>query len=311
MKQIVVRVAPLGLGVDVDAGFSLISIPLEYGGLSLAKYDELEDLFVEFFQRIVSCVGAAQVVIGEPTIDGSHPVWESRLRNGAVFLIDEAVALLRGMLRGVPLSATLDLVDPQVRVSVGFDFELTVDCSSNLSASIERLVPDGLSVVLTQDQPSVGHHENVADDQFWEEAFALASGRDAEILVIERFAYGRLGERWFRSNRSQLADIRANISVGAQIVVTRFPSFEMFLPRRYFDESNIQAIDRLELRYFSSEVAGPDLLLRPLSTAEFVHQPALWDTSLLLVPAGWTPDGSTITAVTPEDDGVVRARWIA
>jgi hypothetical protein len=270
----------------------------------------MEELLIDFFRRIVSESGAVDLIAREPVLDGDLPSLGMHLRNGSRLSADQAASLLRGMLRGAPLGSAVELGGSSIRVSAGFDFQLTFDGSNQMCELIKSLVPDGLCVFLEQEFPEVEIQRAIAGEAFWDAVTNLGDTYPS-LLVIERFAYGKLGENWFRIRRGETDVIRRGVAPGSYIVAMKYPTFEEFAPRDYFDEISIQAVDRLAVRYFHADAATPNLSIRPLMFRDSLAQPGFWDRQIALVPEDWVPSEDAIVAVMPDRDGVVRARWLA
>lgn len=309
MKQLIIRANPSRGEVDIQAGFSLVSRSGSDGGVSLGYYVGVEALFIELFDRILDGVDAKFVAVAEPTLEESAPAWMQRLRNGSVLTVKQAESILRGMLRGSPVGCVMEAGDPLVRISVGFDFELTIDLDESILDFIEGLLPDGLHVALAQEFPDVNLELRVADDEFWSEASSIF--RPGKILVIERFAYGGLGESWYWALPGDLDIIREGIAENSLVTLVEFPIFESIIPRSYFDELTIESAGRLEMRYFRFVDNNHNLSVRPFSSAEFLADPELWDSHIWLVPTFMDFKGEILTAVSPAREGESLARWLA
>ncbi|WP_158697118.1 hypothetical protein [Streptomyces hokutonensis] len=309
MKQLIIRVDEPGGETDLQAGFSSVSLSGLDGGMSLDEYARIEGLFIELFNRTLDGVGAETVVVAEPTLDGPAPAWIQKLRNGSGLTRKQAESILRGMLRGNRVGCVMEVKELPMRISVGFDFGLTVDLAEELLGFIEELLPTGLHVALAQEFPAVGLETRVADDKFWSEAFSAFPS--SKILIIEKFAYGRFGENWYWALPGDLSAVRGRIGENSLVMLVEFPDFESFVPGNYFDELTIESVNQLDVRYFRFSDNQHDLSVRPLLSTEFSADPALWDARIWLVPANLDFAGEKHTAVLPDRDGRIQARWLA
>ncbi len=168
----------------------------------------LEELYLDFAGRLLDSVDGAVWRVAEPTVDIPLPRWLPEFRNGTELDRRAAGRILRGALRGTPLTATLEVPRAFLRVRVGSDHRLVVEVPESSRELVDRSVPDGLRVV-GQDEPDAGDYcKEAADDAFWSMLKDASRAAHQPLWILEQWAYGRWGERWYLASAEDVDTVR-------------------------------------------------------------------------------------------------------
>ena len=237
------------------------------------SWGDYEQALRAVLAEVLGKAGALTVdslIINEPL-----PERYAGLRPGARVEISDALDLAVGMVRGDGPYCTL-------RAAGGFEL------ASGWDGAVHLLLPDKQELRLSAEQeavlrlewrdpPSVGPEDTplitaVADEAFWAEVEAAASAALPEpTLLAERWAYGRLGFRWFIVDPTTTWDLARAV----------------------------------EARSLLSVIVAPDPDPSPEELEDGFEEAIVGDLSLRI------PDEALARwrAVVPDSDGVVRGRW--
>ncbi|BCY10407.1 S1 RNA-binding domain-containing protein [Actinoplanes sp. L3-i22] len=246
----------------------------------------------------------------EPPVDGYGlagllPTGIAGFHDGATVPIDAGLELVRAMLRDNGAWCRLE-AEGQFAVHVGWDQYLYLGSSRPCEAALTRtralgLFPQRLDASpydFTPDDPA--HVQRPADADFWARLDWTISTHRATYLQ-ETFAHN--ASRWHRVNRDNLTTVRSRLTPRAQLSVwpdllTDVDTAVAALP----DEGLVTIVRETADGQITSTVA--DETQFDDVTAQLAGARAAGVVSLY---AG--EDLPLFTAVLPDSDGVLRARW--
>ncbi|MEV6279927.1 S1 RNA-binding domain-containing protein [Nocardia sp. NPDC051832] len=245
----------------------------------------------------------------EPPIDGDGlngvlPDGLAGYYDGAVVPIEVGLEIVRAMLRDNGLWCRLE-VDGVFTVHVGWDQYLYVGSSRPCESAVERTRALGLFPERRDASPYEFEPENPeyvqrpADDDFWAR-LRWAIDHDHAALLEETYAYN--ATRWHRLTHDTLQAVRSRLSPRAQLTVwpdlltavdvalTDLPD-EGVVEIIWEDDGQISStvVDETQFETVATRIAGARAA-GVLSLTVDDRQPLF-------------------TAVLPDSDGVLRARW--
>jgi hypothetical protein len=281
--------------------------------LTFREYSRVEHLYVVCVERLLDTFGYEWMLVGQPRLGIPLPGWLPGFRNGTRLGREHIFAVLRGMLRGVPVGCVFESADGLLRVTVGFDYYLMVEVPPDRRASVGQAVPPGLFVLAEQDPPVEAYVATLADGAFWSGLKEEAAATGECVWILEQWAHGCWGERWFLAAADHIDDVRAAVGPNSIIRAGFGVEFEVVEPGRYFDESTVASAGLSHLRAFAYPPGGSELFAWPLDstapervTSHLMAQPAVG----VFRPDRFFEGGLRFEAVVPDDNGLPTARWL-
>lgn len=299
---------------SVDDWTSYEDIGKSFNGRALTaeEYHRVEDVYVLAVESVANAVGVDRLELRNVILNQPAPSWLGHVYDGRVVDLKTALLLVRAMLRDGWISCSLESSDI-LRVGVVTDFYLSVEIQPSAIgslASVERLGLYPVQVDCWSEDGDVPLVSRLADDWFWEEVAAGAAVARSAMVVLERWAEGFCGHRWFLVEDENLASVAT--SVRSQSLVTAF-----FSPRiRWASRSDIRravsspVVDDSPVVIFARSAGGD--ALDALTCGEGIALPSEAE-----LPAGdelgffvWPDeDAPLVRAVVPGEDGRTIARW--
>ncbi|WP_433540936.1 hypothetical protein ACQP10_04390 [Streptosporangium sandarakinum] len=240
--------------------------------------------------------------------------------DGLTVSLTTGLELVRAMLREDGLWCVLEAED-RFRVAVGWDYYLYVGSHRPCSQTVDRVRELGLFVdecFISPYGPDRGDSMTFrpADEGFWVEVESLAARTGGELPLLEMWA----GNAWrwhLVTPGDGIARVRSALRPRA--VVTVFTD----VPVAAEDDRMAEIEEQIRrLLHEGSPVIGAMCLIEDRETGKLHHAylldeddlPAWLETArgarrCGVYPAGTVDQLGTLTAVLPDGDGIVRARW--
>ncbi|WP_327371401.1 S1 RNA-binding domain-containing protein [Streptomyces sp. NBC_01217] len=292
---------------------------------SVSDHGPVESAYLEAVAAFAEESGIHHLTIREPQIAGSvnfgleapiaghglaglFPPDLTGYHDGAEVRVAVGLELLRAMLRDNGAWCRLEVEDT-FAVHVGYDQYVYVACSDPCPDAVARTRALGLFAERVQESPLIPDFEDEAveqrpaDDDFWQLLY-LTVPRGGTLLLQE--GYVGNATRWHRVTRAGIEDVRAGLAPRAWLTV--WPDFLSHdvdavlgaLPDEYTDEFiMVDAAGRIS-SFMAHEVTEAALRMR-LADARAV--------GILYVLGDQREQEPLFTAVLPDEDGVLRARW--
>ena len=305
--ELLVAKRPAGPSADEWTSFSDVGERFRGERLTLHEYARVEGLHVTFVERLFDSLGGGPVRVREPRLGMPPPAWLGEFRNGTRMDRGTVTAVLRSMLRGLPMGCVLALPELSCAVRVGFDYCLFVEVPDDLVPTVQACLPDGLSVL--REQPHVEEEEYVtalADDAFWA---ALKDGTREEnrpLWILESWAYDDWGERWYLAGPAAIDDVRGRVYPNSVIRAAFDLEVEVVELSEYFDDTTAASTELLDVRAFPYPPEGWDLGARPLAG----YRPLRGRAGLFRPEQFYRRGTGLFEAVAPDVDGRLTARWL-
>lgn len=219
---------------DVEDWTSNDDIGARFAGevLTAAEYYRVEDRYVDFVRSLMTSCGITEFVIRAPTVSTSLPPWVPPLRSGLVVDPETALRLIRRMLRIGDISCVLCGGD-DLTIGVETDFYLSVQADDEKMAESARRFglhlyqADGWSWFELDDGVAV---LGKLGDWFPQDV-RRSCGAGRPIVVLERWANGRGGERWHLVDASDGLDWTLRLASG--VALAALPGVRIkWTPRR-------------------------------------------------------------------------------
>jgi small subunit ribosomal protein S1 len=237
---------------------------------------------------------------------GLFPPDLSGYHDGARVPLATGVALVRAMLRDNGAWCRLEDGE-RFFVHVGYDQYMYIGSAEPCDDAVARARAAGLFPVPIDRSPYDPALDELvdprpADDSFWAEVTQLVLGRGTVILE-ER--YVRNASRWHRLRASEVPAIRSRLTPRAGLAVWPELNDDVVAELRTLDDHGVATLvfqDR-DGRITDRWVDGDD---RPAIAAELTKAVGA------MVISGYAgEENPLLTAVLPDEDGVVRVRWSA
>ncbi|WP_327421050.1 S1 RNA-binding domain-containing protein [Streptomyces sp. NBC_01230] len=294
---------------------------------SVSDHGPVESAYLEAVAAFVQETGVRHLTIREPQITGlinfglEAPVAGHGLaglfppdltgyHDGAEVPVEVGLELVRAMLRDNGAWCRLE-VEGKCAVHVGFDQYVYVSSEVPCEGAVARTRALGLFPMRIQASPYVPDFEDhsveqrPADDDFWR-LLHLTVSRDGTLLLEE--GYVANDTRWHRLTRTGIEDIRAGLAPRAWLTV--WPDFLSHdvdavlgaLPEEYTFEFVMEDAAGRISSVIADEALEADLRAHLAGARAVGVRPSLGDEHV--------PEHEPLfTAVLPDDDGVLRARW--
>ncbi|GAA2696724.1 MULTISPECIES: RNA-binding protein [Actinosynnema] len=283
---------------------------------SISDHGPLEAAYLEAVAAFAEDSGVTELEIREPGVagritfgreapiegDGLIGLFPDRadFHDGAVVPVPVGVALVRAMLRDHGAWCRLE-VEGRFFAHVGYDQYLFVGSTTPCERAIARVTALGLFVEPIDHSPYDIAFDEVepqrpADDAFWAEVAALCP------VTLEE-GYLTNASRWHRVGPADVDDVRARLAPRSWLMVW---------PELAPVDSALASLPEgcaLVVR----EDADGSITCVPVEEEDYAELPAyLSGARAALVHSGYAEvEVPLLTAVLPDADGVVRARWAA
>ncbi|MER5866702.1 RNA-binding protein [Kitasatospora sp. NPDC002040] len=251
--------------------------------------------------------GVERLAIREPGLgspDTRLPDGVTAYHDGAEVTLDQAIALLRGMLRGDELFCRLE-AEGHFFVHVGWDQYVYVGSAVPCPEAVRRtaglgLFAERLDCSPCEPEPEPGE-QCPADDRFWARlAAAVADGR---VGLLEE-AYVQNQTRWHRLTVPGLDAVRDGLAPRAQLSAWPGPGEDVAAVL-----GSLSAEESAELVWEDRDGRLHSLLV--WDEEELAELPAIAERARAATVLSLNADERKplLSAVLPDPDGVLRARW--
>lgn len=287
---------------------------------SRSDHGRLEAAYLAAVEAFAADTGITELTIREPAVGGfinfglepnieGHgliglfPPDLSGYHDGARVPLATGVALIRAMLRDNGAWCRLE-VERRFFVHIGYDQYMYIGSAEPCDDAVTRVGALGLFPVPINRSPLDPHREELevprpADDEFWTELTRLAAERGTVILEEQ---YVGNASRWHRVPTADTSAIRAGLTPRARLMVWPELNEDVVSELRTLDDCGLVTIvweDR-EGRVTDFWAEGED---RPAIAVRLAKAKSA------LVISGYEDEyHPLLTAVLPDDDGVVRVR---
>lgn len=288
---------------------------------SVSDHGPVEAAYLAAFTAFAEDAGVDHVLLREPEVagfvnfglepnvagHGLRGLFSNDLtgyHDGASVPLETARELLRGMLRDHGAWCRLE-VDGRFTAHVGLDQYLYLASSTPPDRGVALIEESGLFPERIDESPYLWQSDDpparAADRAFWDEVAALVTQRGP--LLLEE-ASAQNASRWHRLNPVRIGHVRAGLAPRSCLLLWRDLSTDLHAVRKEL---------RKALRDGSARLVSEDHL--EVLTDQHVVSRRSVKAALSGVRAAWvmpdTDDGDRplVTAVLPDADGVLRARW--
>lgn len=289
---------------------------------SMSDHGPVEAAYLDAFTAFAEDAGIDHVELREPEIGGfinfglephidGHglrglfPDDLSGYHDGASVSLDTARELVRAMLRDNGAWCRLE-VDGRFTAHVGYDQYLYLGTSVLPDRAVALAEASGLFAERIERSPSAWESDDPparpADSSFWDEVAALVTV-GGSLLLCERFVGN--ASRWQRLTPERIDQVRTGLVPRSCVEVWPDLSTDLRRVRRQLRRALRQGPTTL-VTVDDRGVLTHRLFFRRREAAA-----AMAGVSAALVVSG-TDDGDSplVTAVLPDADGVLRARWM-
>ncbi|MFN0284113.1 MAG: hypothetical protein ACKVZ6_19365 [Kineosporiaceae bacterium] len=287
--------------------------------LGLRRYMHAEDALVQCLMDLASAWGAEELRVRQPYLDRALPDWLPELHHDSRLAFADAAALLRRMLRGADgFGCRFALPGGDVVVGAGGDLCLLVEVTGGQEGCVRSVLQPELQVESVHDAVTDWLDE-LADEAFWAAAAELTDRAGRRLWVLESWAHGVYGERWYRADPSSLALVQERVRPHSLLTVglVDLPTEHMALDR-FCDRRTVSCLDMLDLRILPADSADRIGLLDVVPVREAtiasgriaLAQPVtLFSPRKLFVAELLEPGEVVMQAVVPGADGASDALW--
>ncbi|WP_162794603.1 hypothetical protein [Nonomuraea lactucae] len=289
--------------------------------VALSDYLRVENAFLQAVHLFSSTSGADQLQVRRPEVAFFMPPWLPSVHDGKLLTMSEVDKVCKAVLRDLGVFVEL-AHERSLQIKFGFDLTMHVATSVSADEVVAEIRSAGLHVRESEYSNYFGHDdwpviETPADNEFWRSVSNLTGHRDSDSLfILERWAHGRGGEKWYRTTRSSVHNITRYLS--PRSLVTAFSDLDIFLVRPHMD-----AIVEICGRMRSSLDEEPLVWVRNYSTDNSTLAVTVLDNfaELQRVLAGqketlaffFYPEIEAniphLAGVLPDPDGCVRSIW--
>ncbi|MFG2799885.1 S1 RNA-binding domain-containing protein [Streptomyces pseudovenezuelae] len=288
---------------------------------TFSDHDQVEAAYLQAVEAFAVSTGIDHLTVREPQVpspvhfgveellggsglDGLFPTGPSGFHDGAEMPLDISLELVRIMLRDGGAWCRLEVEDV-FRVHVGWDQYLYIGSSQPCEDTLARTRALGLFPERVDASPydveADGHDiQRPGDDEFWAGLHWAVASCSAGILEE---AYVEGASRWHRLTRDTIDTVRAGLAPRARLAVWPDLSSDIdavlgALPA----EGLVECVWQDEAGRLHSAIVDADefpALATRISGADAAR----------LLPVSADERVPLFTAVMPDHDGVVRARW--
>lgn len=288
---------------------------------TVSDHGQVEAAYLQAVEAFAVSTGIDHLAVREPQVsslvhfgveqslegfglDGLFPTGLSGFHDGAEVPVDIGLALVRGMLRDSGAWCRLEAEDA-FAVHVGWDQYLYIGSSQPCEEALSRtralgLFPERVDASPYNVETDGEDVQRPGDDDFWAGLrWAIASCRAG---ILEE-AYVEGASRWHRLTRDTVDTVRAGLAPRARLAVWPDLSSDIdavlgALPAEGLVECVWQNEDGRLQSAIVDEDEFPELATRMSGASAAALLPVYADERVPL-----------FTAVMPDSDGVVRARW--
>ncbi|MFC4062939.1 RNA-binding protein [Planomonospora corallina] len=302
--------------------------------LTWERYEQVEAAHVRAVQLFAQESGVTELTVRTPSLHGlgsgsplpdhvsavSGGLSPEDFHDGLTVSLTTGLELVRAMLREDGLWCLLEAED-RFRVAVGWDYYLYIGSHRPCSQVVDRVRELGLFVdegFISPYDPDLGDPMafRPADEEFWTEVESLAARAGGELPLLEMWAGNAW--RWHLVTPGEgIARVRSALRPRA--VVTVFTD----APVAADGDGMTEIEERIRrLLHEGSPVVGVMCLIEDRETGKLHHAylldedelPAWLETARSARRCGVYPVETddrpeVLTAVLPDEDGTVRARW--
>jgi hypothetical protein len=298
---------------EIEEWTGFAQIGERFGGetLGFREYARVEQLCVYFVLQLMEGCGTRTLIVAEPRVGSVLPAWLPEFRNGTELGVASVVPVLRGMLRGSGTGCVFEVPGRAVRLGVAFDFYLTVEVAADLRPLVERALPAGLAIVREQEPSGDELITRPADDDFWLALRERATASPSGIWILEQWAYGPWGERWYRARADQLGVVRSAVHASSAVRAGHDLDVEVVDLGSHFDGIGEMPVEPPEIRMFDHPARQAELLARPFSIEAAQEAVRTGPGTVgLFNPEKFFDSPSSLAAVVPDAAGSLTARWL-
>lgn len=288
---------------------------------SMSDHGPVEAAYLAAFTAFAEDAGVDHVQIREPEVAGPvtfglepnlaghglrglFPDDLTGYHDGASVSLHTARELLRGMLRDHGAWCRLE-VDGRFTAHVGHDQYLYLATGVAPDRAIARTADSGLFPERIDVSPWLWQSDDpparAADSAFWDEAAALVT-EHGRLLLEE--AHVRNASRWHRLTPERLAQVRAGLAPRSCLLLWRDLSTDLRAVREVLRHTLRGGYARVVSEDRSGVLTDRHVLGRRSAKSALSGARAAW-----VAPTTDDADRPLATAVLPDADGVLRARW--
>ncbi|MEV0039083.1 hypothetical protein [Streptomyces sp. NPDC050804] len=301
---------------EVDDWTSYDDIGASFNGcvLTAEEYQRAEDRYIAAANLLARAVGTDRFILRHVFLPQPAPSWLGEVYDGRTVGLETALRLLRENLRGGSPSVLLE--SGQLQIAVETDFYLSARIPESAIGALVEIEKMGLYPIrVPWEQDEEQPVSRPADDRFWAEVATRAASTEGRTrtLVLERWAHGDHGHRWYLVGEGGLPSVAR--SVRSQSLVTAFFDAEI----RWAPRGEIaRAVDLLR-----ADNDDPCVVVFPLSGSGALRTLTCGEGTPLPgeaeLPPGsefgffvWPYEDVVFTqAVVPGEDGRIVAEWPA
>lgn len=288
---------------------------------SVSDHGPVEAAYLDAFTTFAEDAGVDHVVLREPEVGGfinfglephveGHglrslfPSDLSGYHDGAPVSLDTARELVRAMLRDNGAWCRLE-VDGRFTAHVGYDQYLYLGTSVSPDRAVALAEESGLFPERIDRSPWAWESDDPparpADPAFWVEVATLVAAR-GPLLLCERFVGN--ASRWHRLTPERIDQVRTGLVPRSCVEIWPHPSTDLRRVRR----QPCRALRQGPTTLVTADDRG--VLRHRLLSRRREAAAAMTAVSAALVVSGADDAHSPlVTAVLPDADGVLRARW--
>ncbi|WP_405685143.1 hypothetical protein OG204_12265 [Streptomyces sp. NBC_01387] len=279
--------------------------------LTAQEYYRTEDLYISAVKCLATATGTAEFTLRNIFLNAPAPPWLGDVYDGRVVDLRTAMLLIRGMLRDGWISCFLENAGI-LRIGVETDFYLSAEIHPSTVGSladIERMGLHTMRVDCWEEDEDV-LVSRPADVAFWAKVAAEARRTAAAAVVLERWAQGPFGCRWYLVEDGDVSAVAA--SMAPQSLVTAFFGVEIYWATRTGLTRSIPSSMHHDPSVVIFSPSDGNGALEAVVCGEGVAVPGEAE-----LPPGdelgffeWPDEeGSLVVAVVPGEDGRIVARW--
>ena len=288
---------------------------------SMSDHGPVETAYLAAFTAFAEDAGVDHVLLREPAVAGFVNVGlEPNIdghglrglfpddlfgyHDGASVPLDIARELLRGMLRDHGAWCRLE-VEGRFTAHVGYDQYLYLASSAPPDRALARIEILGLFTERIDESPYLWQSDDpparAADCTFWDEVRALVTSRGP--LMLEE-AFVQNASRWHQLTLERIEQVRAGLTPRARLLLWPAPSIDLRAVRE-----DLRRALRDGFAPVVSEGHDGVLTDRHLFRRREVKAALTGVRAARVMPVTVDEHHPLVTAVLPDTDGVVRARW--
>jgi len=288
---------------------------------SVSDHGQVETAYLAAFAAFAEDAGVDHVLLREPAVAaffnfgpepnidghglrGLFPEDLSGYHDGAAVSLDVARELLRGMLRDHGAWCCLE-VEGRFTAHVGYDQYLYLASSAPPDRALSCIESSGLFAERIDESPYLWQSDDpparAADSTFWDEVRALVISR-GPLMLEETFVQN--ASRWHHLTLDRIEQVRAGLTPRARLLIWPAPSTDLRALRK-----DLRRALRDGFAHVVSQGQDGVLTDRHLFRRREVKAALTGVRAAMVMPVTVDEHHPLVTAVLPDPDGVVRARW--